>query len=134
VARKPDLPPLTRLAVATLAGIGSLAACATLPPAPEVPAVITSPTPESRAELRHVVSQALHGAPLTLADDALTGESTLIVERGRARGPDGTPLQGRDRGRPERFRLVKDGSRCVLVHDGSGHRFTLSSAICSASP
>jgi hypothetical protein len=131
VARKPDLPPLTRLAVATLAGIGSLAACATVPPAQEVPAVITSPAPESRAELLRVVREALHGAPLTLADDALTHESTLIVERGRARGPEGTPLQGRDPGRPERFRLVKDGSRCVLVHEGSGHRFTLSNLTCA---
>ena len=110
------------------------AACATVPRAPEVAAVITDPTDESRAELRRVVSEALHGAPLTLADDALTRESTLIVERGRARGPDGTPLQGRDMGRPERFRLVKDGSRCVLVHEGNGHRFPLSSATCTPSP
>jgi hypothetical protein len=120
--------------IATLAGLGSFAACATAPPAREVRAVITSPTPESRAQLQRVVSDALHGAPLTLADDALARESTLIVERGRARGPDGTPLQGRDRGQPERFRLVKQSSRCVLVHEGSGRRFTLSSATCAASP
>jgi hypothetical protein len=106
------------------------AACATAPPAQEVPAVITSPTPESRVELLRVVSEALHGAPLTLADDALTRESTLIVERARARGPDGTPLQGRETGRPERFRLLQDRSRCVLVHEGSGRRFALSNLTC----
>jgi hypothetical protein len=110
---------------------GSLAAaCATAPPAKDVPAVISSPTPETRAELVRVVRGALHGAPVTLADDALAHESTLIIERARARGPDGTPLLGRDPGRPERFRLVKCGSRCDLVHEGSGRRFALSSAIC----
>ncbi len=133
LAREQDLPALTTGArVLVVAGLWSwAAACATAPPAPDVPAVITSPTPEGRAELARVVSQALHGAPLTLADDALTRESTLIIERARARGPDGTPLLGRDTGRPERFRLVRDGSRCVLVHEGSGRRFVLRSATCA---
>lgn len=109
-----------------------VASCATAPPAPDVPALITSPTPESRAELVRVVSEVLHAAPVTLADDALTRESTLIVERSPARGPDGTPLQGRETGRPERFRLLKEGARCVLVHEGSGRRVTLSAATCAA--
>lgn len=136
MAREPAVPPLTwrarRLAVLTFAGLGSLAgACATAPRAQDVPAVIAEPTPESRAELTRVVSEALSGAPLTLADDALMHESTLIVERARARGPDGTPAQGRETGRPEHFRLVKQGSGCVLVHEGSGRRFTLRSATCT---
>ena len=118
-------------AVLTVAGASFVAGCATAPPAQDVPAVITSPTPESRAELVRVVSQALHGAPLTLADNVFTRESTLIIERARARGPDGSPLLGRDAGRPERFRLVKHGSRCELVHEGSGRRFALSSATCA---
>jgi len=120
------------LAVLAAAGVWPFGAgCATAPPAQDVPAVITSQTPEGRAELVRVVSQALHGAPLTLADDALTRESTLIIERARARGPDGTPLLGRDTGRPERFRLVKNGSRCELVHEGSGRRFALRSVTCA---
>jgi hypothetical protein len=105
--------------------------CATVPPAVDVPAVITAPTPEGRAELVRVVSQALHGAPLTLAHDALTRESTLIVERARARGPDGTPLLGRDTGRPERFHLVRRGSGCELVHEGSERHFALSKVTCA---
>ena len=107
------------------------ATCATSPPEKGVPAVITTPTAESRAELARVVSEALHGAPITLADDALTRESTLIIERARARGPDGTPLQGRDPGRPERFLLVRTGSGCALVHEGSGRSFPLASVTCA---
>lgn len=114
-------------------GVFGLAlACATTPVANESPAVITNPTAEGRAELLRVVRQALHGAPLTLADDALTRESALIVERAPARGPDGTPLQGRETGRPERFRLVRSGGRCVLVHEGDGTRHELGASVACA--
>jgi hypothetical protein len=132
VAREQDLPALTpevRVLVAFTVVVAL--SCATASPTKDVPAVITTPTSESRAELAHVVSQALHGAPLTLADDALTLESTLVIERSRARGPNGILALGRDTGRPDRFRLVKVGSRCELVHEGSGRRFALSKARCA---
>ena len=114
-----------------VAGLMCLAACASAPPQRDVPAVLTSPSPESHAELVRVVSRALNGASLTIADDALTRDSALIIERARARGKDGAPLTGRDTGKPEHFRLVKNGSRCLLVHEGSGKRFTLASATCA---
>ena len=46
--------------------------------------MLTTPTAESRAELVRTLSEALHGAPVTLADDALTRDGTLIIERTRA--------------------------------------------------
>jgi len=110
----------------------TLAACASAPPAKDVPAVITSPTAESRAELLRLVTKTLHGASVTLGDDALTHESTLIVERARPHGPDGSPLQGRDRERPAQFRLVRNGKSCILVHEGSGRRLALTSTGCAA--
>jgi hypothetical protein len=113
----------------TVAGMLTLMACASA--RRDVPAVIPSPTPESRAELARVVAGALHGAPLTLADDALTSDSTLVIEPVRPRDAGGVPLNGRERGRPEHFRLVKNGSRCVLVHEGTGRRFTLAAATCA---
>jgi CubicO group peptidase (beta-lactamase class C family) len=112
----------------------SLAACATASPQRDVPAVLTSPTAESRAELLRVVRGALNGRPLTIADDALTRDGALIIERARARGADGQLLNGRDTGKPEHFRLVRNGSRCVLVHESTGKRFTLSSASCASEP
>jgi hypothetical protein len=117
--------------LAALAFTGALGAgCAHV--THDVPAVVTDPTAESRAEIRRVVSQALHGAPLTLADNVLTRDSTLIVERARPRDESGVPLVGRDTGRPERFRLVKDGARCVLVHEGTGERYPLAATTCEA--
>jgi hypothetical protein len=120
--------------VLTMAGMLSLAACASMSGRRDVPAVLTNPTAESRAELVRTVSGTLHGAPITLADDALTRDSTLIIERTPRRSADGVPLSGRETGRPEHFRLVKNGSRCVLVHEGTGKRRTLKAATCSPVP
>ena len=108
-----------------------MAACAARSTPRDVPAVLTHPTAESRAELLRVASRALNGASVTLADDALTGDGTLIIERAPHRDAEGRPLSGRETGRPEQFRLVQDGSRCVLVQERTGRRFTLESATCS---
>jgi hypothetical protein len=118
-------------AASSLAALLVLAACHARGEPSEVPAVLTHPTPESRAELLRVVKEALHDRPLTLADDALARDGELVVERVVRRDASGIPLGGRDPGRPERFRLVKSGKRCVLVHEGSGRRFTLSAATCA---
>jgi hypothetical protein len=95
-----------------------------------VPAVIDKPTKESRAELAQAVSSALHGAPVTLADDALTRDSLLIIEKAHPRDANGVPLSGRDLDKPEHFRLVKMGKHCALVHERTGKRTTLASTTC----
>jgi len=124
------LKPFLR-ACAGAGALLSLAACRTAKVRQELPAVVAEPGAQSRAELAAAVSAALGGVPVTLADDALTRESTLIVERARQRDPSGLPAQGRERGMPERFRLVKIGAECVLVHERSGQRFTLRETTCA---
>jgi hypothetical protein len=121
---------------AALAAVAALgwAACATASGREDRPAVLTTPTAAARAELARRLSEALHGAPVTIAADALTGESTLIIERTQPRTAEGVPLSGRETGRPEHFRLVKQGSRCVLVHERTGERWTLKAATCSPLP
>jgi hypothetical protein len=97
----------------------------------DVPAVVTNPTATSRAELARAVSRALDGAPVTLADDALTRDDTLIVDRTTRRDPSGVPLEGRRTGQPEHFHLVVSGADCVLVHDRTGRRSTLHDVTCT---
>jgi hypothetical protein len=106
--------------------------CRTVPARQDVPAVITQPSASSRAELQQAVSAALNGASVTLRDDALTREDTLIVERIRHRDPNGLLVEGRDMGKPERFHLVKSGNDCVLVQESTGRRFALSQTTCAA--
>jgi hypothetical protein len=96
------------------------------------PARIVNPSAESRAELRKVVSDMLFGAEVTLSDDALTDSSVLIVERTRIRSLENPPLSGRDLGRPERFQLVTDGTRCVLIHESDQARYELPDTECVA--
>ena len=84
-----------------------------------VPAVLVEPGPEARAELAAMVSAALGGRPVRLANDALTSTSELIVERSPARDPQGRLLDGRAGGRPQRFRLWLDAGRCVLERAGT---------------
>lgn len=115
---------------AVAAALG-LAGCAAAAGPRDLPAVLTNPTAESRAELTRTLSAALHGAPVTIADDALTRDGTLIIQRTEPRTAAGVPLSGRQTGRPEHFRLVKKGSRCVLVHERTGRRWTLETATCS---
>jgi hypothetical protein len=107
-----------------------LCACTSTLAQPAVPAIIDQPTTESRAELARVVSSALNGAPVTLADDALTRDSLLIIEKAHPRDANGVPLSGRDFGRPEHFRLVKIGEHCALEHERTGKRTTLASTTC----
>ncbi len=97
----------------------------------DLPAVLTNPTPRTHAELVRVVSRAMNGAPVTLADSALTADDVLIVGRTERRDAQGRNLNGRELGRPEHFRLVKSGSQCVLVHEQTGQRWTLRSATCA---
>jgi hypothetical protein len=100
-----------------------------------VPAIITHPTAASRAALARAVSQALtHGAPVRLAPDALTRQSLLIVGRAQARDARGIPLNGRELGRPQHFRLLRRGSKCVLVHVETGKSRALAHTTCRPVP
>jgi len=114
------------------------AACKTAPEpqrAPEGPlARIVNPTPRSRAALAQAVRDALDGVPVVLADDALTRESTLVLERARHLDPEGHRAQGRELGRPEKFTLFKTGADCVLVHERTGRRLPLVATECAAVP
>lgn len=113
------------LATTVLTPIG----CGTLS-AQEQPAVIVSPSAEGRAELARVVSSALNGQPVNLADDALTRDSVLTIERRTPPGPQGRAATGRTLETPERFTLVLRESRCVLVRAADGRAFPLDEARC----
>jgi hypothetical protein len=124
---------MTRLAWAQSLVVACLfSGCLSGPAPADQPARIVDPDDASRAELRRTVSEALQVEDVMLADDALTDSSVLVIERKRVRGLDNAPLSGRDLGTPERFRLVQQDERCVLVHESSGRRFDLPSAQCVA--
>jgi hypothetical protein len=109
------------------------AACGTLT-AQEQPALIAAPTAESRAELTRVVSAAFNGQPVTLADDALTRESALTIERRTPPGAQGRAATGRTIEAPARLRLVLRGARCFLVSEADGREWELNETNCVPAP
>lgn len=105
------------------------AACGTLS-AQEQPAVIAAPTAQSRAELARIVSAAFNGRPVALADDALTRDSTLTIERRTPAGPQGRAATGRTLEAPEQLKLMLRGTRCVLVRVSDGREWQLDETRC----
>jgi hypothetical protein len=97
-----------------------------------VPALIVGANAASRAELQHVVSQALRRQSVLLADDALTSSSELIIESARPRDSAGRLLNGRELRAPEHFQLLVDGQRCYLRQISTGRQFRLLATRCSA--
>jgi hypothetical protein len=128
--------PLLGLAVKIVAILlaSSLFACARSAAQADTAALLVDPTAESRAELLAAVREALHGAPVLLADDALTSTSVLTIERGAAADPQRRIATGRTLEPPEQFRLVINDSRCVLVHAAAGGRRVLQTARCAPEP
>ena len=57
-----------------------------------------------------VVGEAMNGAPVTVADAALTVDDTLIIEPAARRDATDMNLGGRETWRARSFRLVKSGS------------------------
>ena len=112
------------------AAVAALAACAAEPLPEGVPALLVDPDAASRAELAGVLQNALGATRVTLAPDALTESRELTIERPAPRGLDAPPATGRTLGRPERFRLVRDGPQCVLIQDSTGLRWLLLDARC----
>ena len=115
----------------TLVVLATLAtACGAPVVQPYVPALLTNPGPGTLQEIEQTISTALNGTQITLAADALTKNSVLVIERGMQRGIDRPPELGRDLGRPYCFQLVIDGPQCVLVDQQTGQHWPLATVEC----
>ncbi len=112
-----------------LSAVLTLSACASMAQE-ETPAVLVDSNAETRAEIVRAVGEALGNSDVLIANDALTRESALFIERKPARDATGQRLSGRDYGRPERFDLVKQGNACVLVHSSTQKRYELKGLRC----
>lgn len=109
----------------------ALVACKNVVPDADQAAVIVNPTDESRAALQQAVNEALN-TDVALADNALTDTSLLIIERQVPRSIEGAPAQGRTMEMPFQFRLVTDGTNCVLIDKRDESRHVLTNTECVA--
>ena len=123
--------PLHRF-VLSIAAVSSLLACTANELNTDVGALRVNADTRSKTEIENVLSSALDGVPVNIADDALTRESTLIIERGMRRSIDRPAELGRELGRPNHFQLVLDGGQCFLIHRETGLRWMLATTECVA--
>ena len=93
-------------------------------------AVLVDPDQLTRAELQRAVQAVYYGAPILLADGALTTDSSLVLQHPRRLDAGGLRLNGRELDRPEIFDLVIAREGCVLIHRRSGQRVVLRTAHC----
>lgn len=115
--------------IVALSALVMLSACASVA-GQDGPAVLTEATTQTHAELVKVVSTALNVPTVTIAADALTTDSDLIIERAPARDASGRRLQGRELSQPEHFQLRSTGNRCVLVRASTKAEYELPNARC----
>ena len=106
-------------------------ACASTPMNEDIPAVIVDADDRSRNELKQIITTALNIEDINLADDALTDDSLLLIERTQYRNLNNAPVLGRDLGRPEIFRLVLSDDQCVLIHQRDNRRWVLRDTQCA---
>ena len=126
---KPTTRALAPAAIAIAIAVG-FAGCKNVAPAVDQAAVIVNPDAASRAALQATVNAALH-TDVALADDALTDTSILIIERKAPQSIEGSPAQGRTMEMPFQFRLVTNGSECVLIDQRDMSRTVLADTVCS---
>ena len=121
----------TARALAFIACAMTLAGCKNVAPDADQAAVIVDADAASRAALQQTVNATLH-TDVALADDALTETSVLIIERRMPQSIEGSPAQGRNMEMPIQFRLVTDGTNCILVDQRDASRHILADTRCVA--
>ncbi len=114
-----------------LGGLTVLASCQTVGNYDDVPALITNPTATSRVAVQRAVRDFLT-MEVTIADDALTSSSLLIIERNPPRGMQNQVATGRNMDSAIQFRLVLNGTDCVLVDTRDDSRRVLEDTTCAA--
>ncbi|WP_102798593.1 hypothetical protein [Bowmanella denitrificans] len=95
-----------------------------------VPAVITNPSAEVKAELQQVIQQAIGVAATPMLETALTDSHKLLLERQALRDTQGRLLNGRHNEPPLVFELYLSSGICQLVQVGSEQSFALKQAKC----
>ena len=108
----------------------TLTGCQTVNTDLDRPARIVNADADSRAALQAAVNEAL-GTEVLLAQDALTDTSLLTIERWPAGTMENPVPQGRSLEKPVLFRLVINGSDCILIDQRNESRHVLEETDCA---
>ena len=79
-----------------------------------LPAIISSPSNESTAELQKVIASLLAHNKILLASDAFSQSSFLTLERTAHKSANGQLIMGRTTEKPWQLQLVKKADTCYI--------------------
>ena len=105
--------------------------CQTMGSDTDQPARIINPDDASRAALQSTINGILK-TDVTLAENALTESSLLIIELSPPRTMENPNPLGRIMDEPIQFRLVINGSDCILIDQRNESRHMLKNTECVA--
>ncbi|MCW8875741.1 MAG: hypothetical protein OQK51_01675 [Kangiellaceae bacterium] len=80
------------------------------------PAVVTSHSDQSISALRAAIKDVLNNTQVTVAGNAFTQSSRLVLQRKPIIGPDGLPVQTRVDESPITIKLYKVQNKCVIEY------------------
>ena len=109
----------------------NMASCQSQSSEDDVPALVDKPTPASHGEIVSILSSVLNQSPVMISHDALTRTNLLVIERKRIQQLKGDRDGRRINETSAQFRLVKNGSNCVLIYVQNESRFELNETSCS---
>ncbi|AOE50030.1 hypothetical protein [Kangiella sediminilitoris] len=108
-----------------------LTGCKTLKIEDASPAVVLALDSQGKSEIADVINQVMPGANVILAEDILTEDNRLFIER-KQTYIDGNPVQGRITEMPRKFELYRYEGRCYLVDDKTGENYLLHFVRCKS--
>ena len=79
-----------------------------------LPAIITSPSNETTAELQKVIANLLAQNKVLVANDAFSQSSFLTLERAAHKSANGQLIMGRTAEQPWQLQLVKQADTCYV--------------------
>ncbi|MCP4488405.1 MAG: hypothetical protein GY820_13950 [Gammaproteobacteria bacterium] len=104
--------------------------CKTIQVNAPAPALLEEVTDEVLTEIRQVISAALHGRKVIIADNVFTRSSKLIIQRKRHLDASGNPVQTRVDEAPFIYQLLKQNNSCFIEEASSSRRYILLQAKC----
>ncbi len=99
-----------------------------------VDAIILNPSVASQEELLSVTKEALNRSHIVLADNALTTDSILIIDRDLKNDLSGDYAMGRRFDQPIKFRLLKKNGQCILIQENTDKYWVLQQTQCAVKP
>jgi len=120
--------------IGTTCLLGLLSACSSATVDAAKPAVLIGPSNANTQIIEKVISQALNGKKIAIADNAFLQSNQLLIEKKPYSSINTTAVDGLILGGPSvhRFALYSQGTSCYLVYAKTGNQYPLNGIKCKA--